>query len=201
VSDALAAAAKENPALQSSARSVEISAERQTSAAAGYYPTLDVVAKANYEHNKEGVIGVRRDWAALAQLNWELFSGFRTQSSVAQASYDHAASRDTHSQQSRKVAEQVRLSWHSLMTARERLGIIENAVNLAQEVFDLRRKQREAGKATVMDVLDSESDIYNARINYVSASYDARLAIYQLLAAMGRIDLKTVSQQEPRARG
>ncbi|MBF0333915.1 MAG: TolC family protein, partial [Alphaproteobacteria bacterium] len=94
----------------------------------------------------------------------------------------------------RKIGEQTRIAWSGLETARERLAVLEQAVNLADEVWEMRKKLREAGKATVMDVLDAESDTYTARITYVNASTDMRLAVYQLLQSMGRLTLETTNR-------
>lgn len=70
----------------------------------------------------------------------------------------------------------------------ERVELLENAVNIASEVFDARQKLRDAGKETVINVLDAESEIFNAQINFAAASYDERVAVYQLLLAMGRLN-------------
>ena len=82
----------------------------------------------------------------------------------------------------------MKLSWQSLLTARNRLDLLENAVNIATEVFISRKKLREAGKETVINVLDAENEVSNAQINYTAASYDERLSIYQLLLSMGRLN-------------
>ena len=86
------------------------------------------------------------------------------------------------------MIEQSKLAWQALLTARERLELLENAVNIASEVFESRKKLREAGKETVINVLDAENEVNNAQINYTSAFYDERLAVYQLLLSMGRLD-------------
>jgi len=74
------------------------------------------------------------------------------------------------------------------MTARERVQLLENAVNIASEVFTSRQKLREAGKETVINVLDSSNEVNNAAINFTSASYDERLAVYQLMLSMGLLN-------------
>ena len=55
-------------------------------------------------------------------------------------------------------------------------------------MFESRKKLREAGKETVINVLDAENEVNNAQTNYTSAFYDERLAVYQLLLSMGRLD-------------
>ncbi len=193
--DALDIAAKENPTLESAARTIALRIENRRTAEAGYYPTLDLVGKTDYENDKNAALDTRRDWSLLLTANWELFSGFRTDAQVARATYDLAASKDTQLHTGRKVAEAVRKAWHKLNVARERTGLLENAAVLAEEVWEARKKQRDAGKATVTDVLDQETRVDDARINYTDAYYDTIVASYELLTAMGRFEVQSLVPQ------
>ena len=125
---------------------------------------------------------------AKLRASWNLFTGFSTDAALGQATFDHGATKDNLVFVGRKVEEQVRTSWQSLITVRKRIELLENAVNIASEVFTARQQLREAGKETVLNVLDAESEVFNAQINYTSASYDERLAVFQLLLAMGRLN-------------
>ncbi len=186
--EAVAVALNNNPNVESAKRTVTATQERTRAAQAGYYPTLDLVGKSDVGDNRDGNEGMSRDWEILLQLNWDLFSGFRTRAEVAQASYDYAASKDNAAQAERKTAEAVRIAWSQLETARERVAILENAVNLAYDVWEDRKKMRESGKATVIDVLDAESDITNAQITYLNANFDLKIAAYQVLLGLGRLE-------------
>lgn len=192
--EAIAIALKENPAIDSGDTAIQAAREKRRVARAGYYPTISLEGKANYEDDKNATIGVRRDWSLLLKANWDLFSGFSTPAAVAQASFDYAGAKDNLDYVKRKVAEATKIAWQALLTARERVQLLENAVNIASEVWDSRKKLREAGKATVIEVLDAENEIYSAQINYTNASYDARAAIFQLLQAMGRLDLDVIDR-------
>jgi adhesin transport system outer membrane protein len=153
-----------------------------------YAPVVDVVSTANYEKHNAGTLGTRRDYSVQLQANWNLFTGLTTSDSLTQVAYDFGTSRSNHDQTIDKIIEQVKLSWQALLTARSRLELLENAVNIATEVFISRKKLREAGKETVINVLDAENEVSNAQINFTAASYEERLAIYQLLLAMGRLN-------------
>ena len=183
----------ENPAVGNSGTTVEVARERRRSVRSELFPSVDLEGTYNYEKHNNATIGTRRDYSLVLSSSWELFSGFSTRASMAQAAYDYHASKDQHEFTVRKVIEQSKLAWQSLLTARERLELLENAVNIASEVFESRKKLREAGKETVINVLDAENEVNNAQINYTSAFYDERLAVYQLLLAMGRLDQKNLS--------
>ena len=192
LASAINIALDENPAISNANATIEVARERQRTVKSEYYPSVDLVAEANYEKHDDTTIGTRRDYSLVLEANWALFSGFSTRAGAAQAAYDYGSSKDNHTFVVRKVEEQTRLSWQALLTVRDRVDLLENAVNIASEVFDARGKLREAGKETVINVLDAESEIFNAQINYTAASYDERVAVYQLLLAMGRLNAQNL---------
>jgi len=179
----------ENPASTSAVTNIEVARERRRSVLSELAPTVDLEGQFNFEKHADSTIGVRRDYSLMLTANWDLFTGFSTRESLSQATYDYRASQDNRDDTSRRVIEQTRLAWQALLTARSRLGLLENAVNIASEVFESRKRLREAGKETVINVLDAENEVANAQINYTSAAYDERLAVYQLLRSMGRLNI------------
>jgi len=199
--EAVAVALRENPAIVSSETTVEVAGERRRSARADYFPTLDLVGTYNFEDDRDAVVGIRREYSLLLQATWNLFNGFATQASVAQAALDYRASQDNDELVRRRVVEATRLAWQQLVTSRKRVELLENAVNIASEVFESRKRLREAGKETVINVLDAENEINNAQINFTAASYDAQLAAFRLLQAMGRLDLKELGIDDAAAGG
>ncbi len=186
--EGLKIADRENPLINSSRATVEVARERRRSARADYYPTVDVVAGANYENDVDLVEGERRAYSVVLRATWNLFNGFATQAGVAQAAFDYRASQDNHETAIRRVFEETRRSWHELMTARQRVDLLENAVNIAAEVLVARRRLREAGKEDLLNVLDAESEVNNARISLTDAAADARIAVYRVLQGIGRLD-------------
>lgn len=188
----------ENPQVQNSDRLVAVARERKRSARSDLYPTFDMVGSMNYEKHNSGTLGTRRDMSVILQANWDLFTGLTSRANIAQAAFDYAASKDNYTFAVRKVVESARVAWQNLKTMRKRLAQLENAVNIASEVFESRKKLRAAGKEQVLNVLDAESEVTNARINFASASFDERQAVYSLLLAMGRL---VIAELETSAEG
>ncbi|MFO0292264.1 MAG: TolC family outer membrane protein [Rhodospirillales bacterium] len=185
--DAIRIAEGGNPNRIVSGLQVDLADKRRTTAASDYYPRVDLVARNSSERNIDGTEGERREFTAFVRVTWELFSGFQTRASVSEAAQLHGAAQNNHGFTSRKVVEETRLAWNEMSVARERVRLLENAVNIASEVFDARDRLRRAGRETAINVLDAENEVYNARINYAQAAYDGRRAIYRLLQAMGMV--------------
>ena len=180
-------AGAENPAIALSNHEVELANQRKRAAKSDYFPSLDVVAEFNYENDDEGTVGVRRDASIILQARWNLFSGLRTRADVAAASHDYLAALDNRNLVARGVVEDVGLAWEQLRTVRQRVKLLRNAVTIAAEVHDARRKLREAGQETVINVLDAENEVFNAQITATDAEYDARIAGYRLILGLGRL--------------
>ncbi len=145
------------------------------------------MGSASRENNNDLVQGVRTDVSVVLSATWNLFNGFATRAGLSQASLEYQAAKRNHDTINRKVEEATRLAWNEWTTAQQRVELLENAVGIASEVFEARQKLREAGRETVINVLDAENEVYNARINLTQARGDAQLAIYHVLQGMGRL--------------
>lgn len=193
--DALAVAVNDNPALMNSQRNVEVAELARTTADAGYYPTFDVVGTAKYDNDVSGTAGEEINYTMKLEASWEIFSGFATNAQSDRAAYDYQASLDTHSYTKRKIVEEVKLAWSSYNTTRQRMELLDNAVNIAAEVFEARKKLRDAGSETALNVLDAENELYRARIDAQSARYDHYTSAYRVLASIGHLNLATIAPE------
>jgi adhesin transport system outer membrane protein len=177
----------ENPALKVAAKGIAIAEEERRAARADYFPKFDLVARSSWENNVDGVEGLREDYSFLVRMTWEIFSGFETRSRVASAAHTYQQRISENYDATRHVSEDVRRAWEDLDTSRKRVELLQNAVNIAEEVYVARQKLRESGKESSLNVLDALSELKTAQINFVDASYDARIAVYRVLRAMGRL--------------
>lgn len=190
--EAMASLEAENPALLTSLRRAERAEQVRLGADAGYYPKLDLVAQRNWEKDVDGVAGIRRDYAVMGRVSWEIFSGFATRARVAQAAAQHSAALSSAHHIARKTREELELAWHLLESTGERRGLLANAVTIAAEVFAARQALRDAGKETSLNVLDAENELLNACINFVNVDFEGRVAVYRVLFAVGRLDPEAV---------
>jgi adhesin transport system outer membrane protein len=180
-------ALEQNIDLKVAGNRVSAAAEREDVAQSSFYPSVDLVGTTNFEDNVNTNRGIRRDYSVLLRVNWELFAGFRNEAASAGAAAEKAAAIATEADIRRTVEEDIGISWQGLKTAEERSELLRNASSIAREVFEARQKLRAAGNDTAINVLDAETEVFNARIKQVRAEFDARLARAQLLFSMGQL--------------
>lgn len=176
-----------HPALRQVRFQTDIAREGRRIAKAEYYPTVDLVGAIDYQDNISTTRGIQRNQSLLVRARWEFFSGFRTRARLEVASRVLASRKDTYNFASRRIEEDVRVAWDQLMTGRRRVDLLQNAVNLAIEVFNAKKRLRESGKETALNVLDAEREVSDARIKLITADYDARIASYLLTRRTGML--------------
>ncbi len=176
-----------HPALRQVRFQTDIAREGRRIAKAEYYPTVDLVGAIDYQDNISTTRGIQRDQSLLVRARWEFFSGFRTRARLEVASRVLASRKDTYNFASRRIEEDVRVAWDQLMTGRRRVDLLQNAVNIAIEVFNAKKRLRESGKETALNVLDAEREVSDARIKLITADYDARIASYLLTRRTGML--------------
>lgn len=192
LNESIARAGETNLQIRSNRLQTEVAGVQKRQAGSEYHPKLDAVARYDWEKDVDGTEDTERSFFGGLELNWEIFSGFLTDAQVGQAAARHNSSLATLRYAQQKVDEEVRLAWRSFETARKRESLLENAVNIAAEVFVARQKLRDGGKETALNVLDAENEFYAARIAQVGATYEARSAAYRLLLAIGELTPETL---------
>ncbi|HUT49141.1 MAG TPA: TolC family protein [Alphaproteobacteria bacterium] len=195
---ALSEAKTDNPSLKKAAREIDIADQRRRAAASPLFPRIDLVIEGRRDSSVDGIPGIRSDYAFLVKMTWELFNGFATQSRVIKAARLRAAAQNDHRFVHREVADEARIAWHRLRTERQREELLANAINIAEAVFRARRRLRAAGKETVINVLDAETELNRARLQHTAARYDAALAVYRLHFTLGQLTPSTLGLPGPK---
>ncbi len=189
---AIEIAKQHNPSLISSKQTAEIAGHGRELAKSSYFPSIDIVADSTYDDDAAGVRGEEFGQSLKLRASWNIFSGFADKARVQRAAYDYRAAMDNSAFTANKVVEEVRLAWSALETSKERSDLLDNAVNIAGEVYDARKRLRDAGSETALNVLDAENELFRARIDATAARYDYYIAVYRLLLSMGTLGLDKV---------
>jgi outer membrane protein len=85
----------------------------------------------------------------------------------------------------RAVREAVEQSWERLMTTRARIRAFESSVNANEIALDGVQQEAAVGARTVLDVLDAEQELFQARVNLVGAQADEVVDSFTLLQVVG----------------
>ncbi|MDP3980446.1 MAG: TolC family protein, partial [Chlamydiota bacterium] len=76
-------------------------------------------------------------------------------------------------------------AWYKYNTAQANLQAYQKEHELAQEHYEVTKKQYESGQATSLDLTDAFTNLVSARINYSNQRYDCEFLILKLLYTAG----------------
>lgn len=152
----------------------------------GYMPTIDLVGLHSKDKNVNA-IAQRDESSLLLRFNWVLFSGLETtyRTKAAGANFDALIEREA--SVINKSDEAIRVTWNQLINGREREQLLESAASISYDVMQNRKRLRDVGKETAINVLDAEGEYYGVLSNKVNATNDTRIGSYRLLAATGAL--------------
>lgn len=93
----------------------------------------------------------------------------------------------------RDIVESVTVAWQALQTARARIASYTDQIKAAEVALEGVQRESQVGSRTVLDVLNAEQELLNARVNLVQAQHDETVAEYQVKGTLGQLTAKTLA--------
>jgi len=150
-------------------------------------PEVELTASAGRELDSAGE-STRIDTAeAIISLTVPLYQSGSVYSRVREAKQDAARFRQLVDQERRTVTELATRSWENLQAAEARVTSFKTQIQAATVALDGVEREAAVGSRTVLDVLDAEQELLNARVSYITAQRDASVAMFELLSSVGRM--------------
>lgn len=133
-----------------------------------------------------GLLNLNTSWQVQLSLNIPIFNGFQTTYQVQQALYNYYSTKEQERVQRQQVALQVQQNYLNVMAAQEVVKATEAAVKAAKENLELHRGRYQVGVAPLVEVTDAQTTYTTAQTNHVNAQVAYKVALAQLLNAIGR---------------
>jgi outer membrane protein TolC len=145
-------------------------------AKAGYLPTVG--AFASYQLNaKDAPFSSDNDaWTAGVSLKWSIFDGFRSNSERTRALSGESAAREMLESTTKEVKYQLRESYLRREEADKRLVVAIHSVADAEETVRLLAKRYDNSLATMVELLDAQTALNQARANLIESEAGFALA-------------------------
>lgn len=157
-----------------------------------YSPVLNLVAQAGGER-LQGLSGndadlTNRQLSLGVQLTIPLYSG-----GMRGAKYQEAVALEDKARNQTEFARQqatrdARSAWMAVTVGQGQVKALQQAEHSAEIKLDSTRLGRDVGDRTTLDVLNSEQELYNARLALYRSRYQVLLALLNLSAAAGELN-------------
>lgn len=185
--EAVEAGLANHPILNSAKSDIDATIAQTHAAQAALQPRVDLELGADWNNHLDGVKWKDNDAYAMLRLRYNLFRGGSDIARVTETKIQTLEAIEVSNRTRRQVEESTRLSWNALQTAIDRLPKLKEQADATERTRDAYYKQFNIGQRTLLDVLDSENELYTAKSNYVDAQYIELFAHYRLAADMGKL--------------
>ncbi len=190
-----------HPGIQQAQIALDVALLETKKAQAGHKPTLDLNVNYSAINNMEGSstagIGTHVNAGSIGlSFNLPLFAGFATQNRLRETlSLEEKARNDLEGAR-RAVAQGTRTAFFGVLSGQGQVKALEAAEASSQSALDANKLGYQVGVRINIDVLNSQSQLFDTKAKLAKARYDVLLGSLKLRQANGTLkadDLQSVN--------
>ena len=177
------------PELKEMALKVEEARKQITLAKSPFYPTLSLQLYYAKQGDTPNVNGTKfqpeESWNIFTSRNWTLWEWGKTYYSVNASKISLIQAEDAQVQVRDAVSLEVKNAFLKLQESEKNIKVTMTAIDSAEENFRLNEARYKEQVATTTDVMDAQTLLTQAQINYYNGLSDYNIARAQLERAIG----------------
>jgi len=156
-------------------------------------PRVDVEASYSQGTDTSPSIDQRDSARITGRLRIPFYRGGEVHARVRKAKHNHVSRIQEIEQSRADVEANVTSAWSRLMAARAQLKSDQIQVSAARTALTGVREEEKVGQRTLLDVLNAEQELLDARVSLVVTRRDMVVASYAVLASIGRLSAEGIA--------
>lgn len=197
IDQAVLIALNSSPTLEAAGADLDEAGAVHRQARAGFWPRFDAVVGGTANRNVDGVRGEDNDASAMLRMRYNLFRGNIDQNLRMETAERVSQARAAVLRLERAVAKETRDSWNAMEAAQLRFDVLGQQVVANSQVVSSYRQEFDINQRSLLDLLDSENELFTARTRATTAEYAYEYSVYRTLAAMGQLT-RTLAVEVPK---
>jgi outer membrane protein len=150
-------------------------------------PDLRIVGNVQRDENQT-IAGRTTDSASIvAQVTVPLYEAGSVYSRTREAQQTVGQRQSEVDDTRRASIQQATQAWETLQSNRARVESLRSTIRAAEIALEGVQQEAAVGSRTVLDILNAEQELFNARVDLVRAQRDQLVSEFQLAAATGRL--------------
>lgn len=146
-------------------------------------PTVELVAQTGVDRTLSSARAAERTNNSSVQvvLNYNLYRGGADEARVRQAQESVYTAQDIRDNACRNIRQTAVIAYNDLRRLRDQLVLLEQHQLSSEKAREAYRQQFDIGQRSLLDLLDTENELFQARRAVVNARHDLVLAGYRVL--------------------
>ncbi|MDA0126281.1 TolC family outer membrane protein (plasmid) [Vibrio harveyi] len=185
--DAIDLAFNSHPVIKISKADVDSARFQYKQSKGNYYPTVSIEVSQTWRDDASGIEGNSDETTAMLRMRYNLYNGGSDSANAESFAYQLNKAKDLRERAYRNVEEGLRLSWSALDLTQQQKQFLSEHVDSASETVIAYEKQYRIGQRTLLDLLNTENELFEARKDYLDAKYAEQYAKYRVMNATGQL--------------
>ncbi len=188
-----------NPSLLSKQALVQAAQAGEKSAKGSRAPLVELRAGVGRDRTQPD--GIYRDMQTAnvqVLMTYNLYRGGADEARVRQTIAQGYAARDVADYTCRNIQQELSVSWNNIVRLRQQLPFLREHELSTSKVKVAYQQQFQIGQRSLLDLLDTENELFDARRSLLNAQYDLKKQEYQWLALSNKL-LTTLGLAQPHA--
>jgi len=194
--EAMKAGLVNSPTINAAYENVRSAKAQIDSRKAGYLPRVDFRLRETKGNNVNGWAGNSDTKVAEVVMNYNLFRGGYDMAREKQAVEAQYQARDLQEKACRDVRQTLAIAYNDVNKLQEQMKYLNQHRLSSEKAREAYRQQFDIGQRTLLDLLDTQNEYFNASRAYIDARYNKIIAEARTLAGMGKLN-STVGVERP----
>lgn len=185
--DILLVGYKSNPAILAAQEKIVASMAEARGIDAAFMPKIYFQARHDLGHNTGGINDRNTLTSYGVVLNMNLFNGGADSAKKRQYAERTNIAKDLRDKACRDMRQTAGIAFNDLKKLAEQIDYLDQHQLATEKARDAYRKQFDIGQRTLLDLLDTENELFDARRAYRNALHDLFYAYARTQAGMGQL--------------
>ncbi|MDO8370736.1 MAG: TolC family outer membrane protein [Polaromonas sp.] len=186
-SGAVRSAQQRNGALRASIENVRASNAALASRSGAYQPRFDLRLRREQGANLNGVAGNTDATVAEVIMSWNLFNGFSDRARERQFAEQLNVAKDLRDKTCRDIRQTLLIAYNDARKLKEQLGYLDQNKVSVEKARNAYRQQFDIGQRTLLDLLDTENELFQAKRAVANSEQDLNIAYARTQAGLGTL--------------
>ena len=180
-------AQQRNGALRASIENVRASNAALASRSGAYHPRFDLRLRRDQGSNLSGVPGNSDATVAEVVMSWNLFNGLSDRARERQFAEQLNVAKDLRDKTCRDIRQTLLIAYNDARKLKEQIGYLDQNKVSVEKARNAYRQQFDIGQRTLLDLLDTENELFQARRAVANAEQDLNIAFVRTHAGAGNL--------------
>jgi adhesin transport system outer membrane protein len=184
---AIKAAQQRNGALRAAIENVRASNAALSARSGAYQPRFDLRLRRDQGSNLGGLAGNTDSTVAEVVMSWNLFNGMSDRARERQFAEQLNVAKDLRDKTCRDIRQTLQIAYNDVRKLKEQIGYLSQNRVSVEKARNAYRLQFDIGQRTLLDLLDTENELFQAKRAVANAEQDLNVAYARTHAALGTL--------------